>query len=57
LGGFYRRKGPYDKEVAKRLYDNVFSVGNTIDQEKAYENFRGRAPKSDALMRVEIFQL
>ncbi len=52
---FLEGKGPYDKEVAKRLYDNVFSIGNTIDQEKAYEKFRGRAPKSDALMRARNF--
>ncbi|MEO8532741.1 MAG: M3 family metallopeptidase [Flavobacterium sp.] len=54
---FLEGKGPYDKEVAKRLYDTVFSVGNTIDQEKAYENFRGRAPESDALMRARNFPI
>ena len=54
---FTEGKGAYDKEVAKRLYDNVFSVGNTIDQEKAYESFRGRAPKSDALMRARNFPI
>ena len=54
---FTEGKGPYDKEVAKRLYDTVFSVGNTIDQQKAYENFRGRAPKSDALMRARNFPI
>ncbi|QSB26786.1 M3 family metallopeptidase [Flavobacterium sp. CLA17] len=54
---FLEGKGPYGKEVAKRLYDTVFSVGNTIDQEKAYENFRGRAPKSDALMRARNFPI
>jgi len=54
---FTEGKGPYDKAVAKRLYDTVFSVGNTIDQEKAYENFRGRAPKSDALMRARNFPI
>lgn len=54
---FLEGKGPYDKEVGKRLYDNVFSTGNTIDQEKAYENFRGRAPKSDALMRARNFPI
>ena len=52
---FTEGKGPYDKAVAKRLYDAVFSVGNTIDNEKGYENFRGRAPKSDALMRARNF--
>ncbi|WP_031454401.1 M3 family metallopeptidase [Flavobacterium chungangense] len=54
---FTEGKGAYDKEIAKRLYDTVFSVGNTIDQEKAYENFRGRAPKSDALMRARNFPI
>ncbi len=54
---FTEGKGPYDKAVAKRLYETVFSVGNTIDQEKAYENFRGRAPKSDALMRARNFPI
>ncbi|MEO8237666.1 MAG: M3 family metallopeptidase [Flavobacterium sp.] len=52
---FLEGKGPYDKAVAKRLYDNVFSVGNTIDEEKGYEKFRGRAPMSDALMRARDF--
>ncbi|MEL1253351.1 M3 family metallopeptidase [Flavobacterium sp. DGU38] len=52
---FTEGKGPYDKEIAKKLYDNVFSIGNTIDNEKAYENFRGRAPKSEALMRARNF--
>ncbi|WP_232424380.1 M3 family metallopeptidase [Flavobacterium sp. WG21] len=54
---FTEGKGAYDKAVAKRLYESVFSVGNTIDQEKAYENFRGRAPKSDALMRARNFPI
>lgn len=54
---FTEGKGPYDKAVAKRLYDTVFSVGNTIDNEKGYENFRGRAPKSDALMRARNFPI
>jgi peptidyl-dipeptidase Dcp len=54
---FTEGKGAYDKEIAKRLYETVFSVGNTIDQEKAYENFRGRAPKSDALMRARNFPI
>jgi len=54
---FTEANGPYDKVVAKRLHDTVFSVGNTIDNEKGYENFRGRAPKSDALMRARNFPI
>jgi peptidyl-dipeptidase Dcp len=48
---FIEAGGPYDKSVAKRLHDYVFSVGNTIDPALAYPKFRGREPKSDALMK------
>ncbi|MCG2610870.1 M3 family metallopeptidase [Flavobacterium sp. SM15] len=50
-------KGLYDKEVAKRLLENVFSVGNTIDPEIAYKKFRGKAATSDALMRARNFPI
>ncbi|MGN7810065.1 M3 family metallopeptidase [Flavobacterium sp. 22076] len=52
---FLEGKGPFDKQVAKRLYDIVLTAGNTIDNETMYENFRGHAPKSDALMRARNF--
>lgn len=52
---FLEADGPYDKKVAKRLYDIVLSVGNSIDNEEMYEDFRGHAPKSDALMRARNF--
>lgn len=54
---FTEAKGPYDKAVAKRMYDNVFSIGNTIDQELAYRKFRGRDAKIDALMRARNFPM
>ncbi len=54
---FTEAKGPYDKAVAKRLFDTVFSVGNTTDQEESYKIFRGRNPKIDALMRARNFPL
>ncbi|MET0945795.1 MAG: M3 family metallopeptidase [Flavobacterium sp.] len=54
---FTEAKGPYDKAVAKRLLDNVFSVGNTIDQEIAYKKFRGKTAKTDALMRARNFPI
>lgn len=49
--------GLYDKEVSKRLLDNVFSIGNTIDPEIAYKKYRGKAAKSDALMRARNFPI
>jgi peptidyl-dipeptidase Dcp len=47
--------GAWDKAVAKRLIDNVFSVGNTIDPADGYRAFRGRDPGIDALMRKRGF--
>ncbi|MGL2965671.1 M3 family metallopeptidase [Flavobacterium sp. XGLA_31] len=49
--------GMYDKEVAKRLYDNVFSIGGTVDPAIAYKKFRGRDANSDALMRARNFPI
>ena len=49
------KDGLYNKEVAKKLYDNVFSIGNTVDPEIAYKKFRGRAVNTDALMRARGF--
>ncbi|MCA8963430.1 MAG: M3 family metallopeptidase [Planctomycetes bacterium] len=52
---FTEAGGPYDQEVAGRLLQHVFSVGNTRDPEQAYEAFRGRQPRIDALMRKRGF--
>jgi peptidyl-dipeptidase Dcp len=52
---FTEAGGPYDKEVAKRLIDNVFSVGNTIDPAEGYKKFRGKDPDTKALMRKRGF--
>jgi peptidyl-dipeptidase Dcp len=52
---FTEAGGPWDKDVAKRLRDNVFAVGNTIDPAIAYRQFRGRDPGIAALMRKRGF--
>jgi len=52
---FTEAGGPWDKAVAKRLRDNVFSVGNTIDPAAGYRAFRGRDPDIAALMRKRGF--
>ena len=54
---FTEAKGPYDKEVAKRLLKFVFSSGNTTDQGDAFRSFRGRDAKVDALMRSKGFPM
>ena len=54
---FTEAKGPYGKEVAKRLLKYVFSSGNTTDQGDAFRSFRGRDAKVDALMRSKGFPI
>lgn len=57
FAAFTEAKGPYDKEVAKRLYDHIFSVGGTVDEATAYRNFRGHDPNTDALMIDKGFKV
>ncbi|HLF55844.1 MAG TPA: M3 family metallopeptidase [Thermoanaerobaculia bacterium] len=52
---FVEAGGYYDKTVAKRLVDHVFSVGNTVDPADAYRAFRGKDPGIGALMRKRGF--
>lgn len=55
FGAFTEGKGPYDKEVGKRLVKYVFSIGNTMDPADAYRQFRGRDPQVEALMKKRGF--
>lgn len=52
---FKEGQGPYDREVAARLRDHVFAVGDTIDPAEGYRAFRGKDPDSAALMRKRGF--
>jgi peptidyl-dipeptidase Dcp len=52
---FTEAGGPYDREVAQRLREYVFSVGNTVDPAEGYRRFRGRDATIDALMRKRGF--
>ena len=52
---FVEAGGYYDRTVAKRLVDHVFSVGNTVDPADAYRAFRGKDPGIGALMRKRGF--
>jgi peptidyl-dipeptidase Dcp len=52
---FREHGGLYDKEIAKKLVANVFSVGNTIDPADGYRAFRGKDAGIDALMRKRGF--
>ncbi len=52
---FTEANGPYDKAVASSLTKNIFSVGNTIDPEIGFRNFRGRNADTKALMKKRGF--
>jgi peptidyl-dipeptidase Dcp len=47
---FVEAGSPWDKTTAKKLRDDVFSVGNTIDPADGYRAYRGRDATTDALM-------
>ncbi len=49
--------GFYDKGVAKKLVDNLFSVRNAVDPAEAYRSFRGRDAKINALLRDRGFPI
>ena len=52
---FTEAKSFYDKKLAKKLHDNLMSVGNSVPPDVAYRNFRGRDVDTDALMRDRGF--
>jgi peptidyl-dipeptidase Dcp len=52
---FAEGTGLYDREVARRLVEHIFAVGNTIDPAEGYRGFRGREPNVEALMRKRGF--
>ena len=52
---FTEAKGPWDRAVAARLKQHVFSAGNTVDPDEGYRAFRGKDPGIAALMRKRGF--
>jgi peptidyl-dipeptidase Dcp len=52
---FNEAGGPYDKSVAKRYYETILSVGNSVPPDEAFRRFRGRDVDTDALMRERSF--
>ena len=47
--------GFYDKAMARRLYECITSVGNTLPPDEAFRRFRGRDVDVEALMRMRGF--
>ena len=52
---FTEAGGAYDKSVAKKLREYVFSTGNSVDPAESYRAFRGRDAGIEALMRRRGF--
>jgi len=48
---FFKEKGIFDKEVARKFKDNVLSQGGIEDPMVLYKRFRGKEPKPDALLK------
>lgn len=45
----------YDPKIAKSLFDNIMSVGDTIDPAEGFKRFRGRDVDTKALLRKRGF--
>lgn len=45
----------YDDDIAKSLFDNIMSVGDTIDPAEGFRRFRGRDVDTKALLRKRGF--
>ncbi len=52
---FVAAGGPWDKALALRLRDHVFSAGNTVDPAEGYRAFRGKDAGIEPLMRKRGF--
>jgi peptidyl-dipeptidase Dcp len=51
FGAFEEAGDIFDPATAKRLLDDIYSSGGSVDPEDAYVAFRGREPEPDALLR------
>ncbi len=51
FAAFEETGNAFDPAMAKRLKDNIYSTGGSIDPEDAYKAFRGKLPSPDAMLR------
>ncbi|MDO9416548.1 M3 family metallopeptidase [Pararhizobium sp.] len=50
FAAFQETGNAFDPAMAKRLRDNIYSVGGSIDPEDAYTAFRGKLPSPEAML-------
>ncbi len=48
---YFKEKGLFDEEVAKKFKENILSKGGTEHPMDLYKKFRGREPDPNALLR------
>ena len=48
---YFKEKGIYNREVAEKFEKHILSKGGSDHPMRLYENFRGRKPDPDALLR------
>ncbi len=48
---YFKEQGVFNKEIATKFKDNILSKGGTKDPMELYKDFRGKAPKPDALLK------
>ncbi|MGV8937492.1 MAG: M3 family metallopeptidase [Allorhizobium sp.] len=50
FAAFVETGNAFDPAMAKRLKDNIYSVGGSVDPEVAYTAFRGKLPSPEAML-------
>jgi len=48
---FEETGNPFDPDTARKLLDNVYSVGGAVDPEVTYKAFRGKMPSPEAMLK------
>lgn len=51
FGAFEEAGDVFDPSVAKRLYEHIYSAGDSVEPDATYRAFRGREPEPDALLK------
>ena len=50
FSAFQEAGNAFDPDMAKKLADNIYSSGGSIDPEEAYIAFRGKLPSPEAML-------
>ncbi|MGV1872429.1 M3 family metallopeptidase [Agrobacterium rosae] len=51
FAAFEETGDPFNAEMARKLKDNIYAVGGSVDAEETYQAFRGKMPSPDAMLQ------